>query len=74
MLKFIRDMLIGWIIYTDSGKQTANKIVNYAYTQIKKNINTPNVDDKKKNVRNNNVKQYDNRTANQRDTQNTHNK
>lgn len=38
MKTFLRDMFIGWIIYTDSGKKVANKIVNYAYNQIKANI------------------------------------
>lgn len=38
MKTFLRDMFIGWIIYTDSGKKVANKIVNYAYNQIKENI------------------------------------
>lgn len=38
MFNFIRDMVIGWIIYTDAGKKVANKIVTYTYQQVKSNI------------------------------------
>jgi hypothetical protein len=43
MINFIRDMIIGWIIYTESGKKTANSIVNYAYKQIKSSISPNNL-------------------------------
>ena len=38
MLRSVGDMLIGWIVYTDSGKKMANKIVNKVITNVKKNI------------------------------------
>lgn len=38
MLTFIRDMVIGWIVYTDSGKKMANKIVGKTYDTIKNNV------------------------------------
>jgi hypothetical protein len=38
MFRFIGDMFIGWIIFTDSGKKTANKIFNNSINQIKKTI------------------------------------
>lgn len=38
MLRFVGDMLIGWIVYTDSGKKMANKIVNKVINNVKKNI------------------------------------
>lgn len=38
MFRFIGDMVIGWIVFTDSGKQVANNIVNKAFNNIKKNI------------------------------------
>jgi hypothetical protein len=46
MMRFLGDMLIGWIIFTPSGKQMANKIVNKAFNTVKKNmLNNPNVKD-----------------------------
>ena len=45
-MRFLGDMLIGWIIFTPSGKQMANKIVNKAFNTVKKNmLNNPNVKD-----------------------------
>lgn len=42
MLRFIGDMVIGWIIFTDDGKKFANKIVsktvNTAKTNLVKNL------------------------------------
>lgn len=38
MKKFLGDMFIGWILFTDSGKKAANKVVNIAYKQVKKNV------------------------------------
>lgn len=38
MKRFLGDMLIGWIIFTPSGKKMANKIVNKAFNSIKKNV------------------------------------
>lgn len=38
MFVFIRDMLIGWILFTQDGKKVANKVVSYAYKNIKKNV------------------------------------
>ena len=38
MFRFLGDMVIGWIVFTDSGKQVANNIVNKAFNNIKKNI------------------------------------
>jgi hypothetical protein len=38
MFVFIRDMLIGWIVFTQDGKKVANKMVSYVYKNIKKNI------------------------------------
>jgi len=37
MLRFIGHMFIGWIIYTDSGKQTINKLVSKAFNHVKTN-------------------------------------
>lgn len=38
MIRFIGDMLIGWIVFTPSGKKVANKIVNNAFNSVKKNL------------------------------------
>lgn len=38
MMTFIRDMIIGWIVYTDSGKKMANKIVGKTYNTLKNNV------------------------------------
>ena len=44
MMRFLGDMLIGWIIFTPSGKKMANKIVNNAFNTMKKSLlNNPNV-------------------------------
>ena len=37
MLKFLGHMFIGWIVYTDSGKQAINKLVSKAFNHIKSN-------------------------------------
>lgn len=37
MFTFIRDMVLGWIIFTSEGKQLANKIVTKTFNHIKKN-------------------------------------
>lgn len=66
MKTFLRDMFIGWIIYTDSGKKVANKIVNYCFKYAKNNVLSlieTQFDDKKDN-RNNNAKQNNNRAKN----------
>lgn len=34
MKTFIRDMIIGWVLYTDSGKKVANKIVTIVVKQV----------------------------------------
>jgi hypothetical protein len=42
MFRFIGDMFIGWIVFTDSGKKTMNKLFNHAYKKAKnKIINSP---------------------------------
>lgn len=42
MFRFIGDMLIGWVLFTDTGKKTINKLVGYTYKKVKKNlINSP---------------------------------
>jgi len=38
MFGFLRDMLIGWIIFTPEGKDVANKVFTKTYNQLKKNI------------------------------------
>jgi hypothetical protein len=38
MIRFIGDMIIGWIVFTPSGKKVANKLVNKAFNTIKKNV------------------------------------
>ena len=38
MLRFIGDMVIGWVIFTDDGKKFANKIVNKTINTAKNNI------------------------------------
>ena len=38
MLRFIGDMFIGWILFTDSGKKTINMVVNKAYKHIQSNV------------------------------------
>lgn len=38
MFSFLRDMLIGWIVFTPDGKKVANKMVSYVYKNIKKNV------------------------------------
>ena len=38
MIKFIGDMLIGWIIFTPTGKKVANNIVNMAFNRVKSNL------------------------------------
>ena len=38
MFNFIRDMLIGWIVFTPEGKKVANNVVALAYKNIKKNV------------------------------------
>lgn len=37
MFTFIRDMFLGWIIFTSEGKQLANTIVSKTFNHIKKN-------------------------------------
>lgn len=72
MFRFIGDMVIGWIIFTDSGKQMANKIVNKTFNTVKKNIvNNTQLNDLLsikdlfiENEEINNDKQIDNRTKN----------
>ena len=38
MFSFLRDMFIGWIVFTQDGKKVANKAVTYVYKNIKKNV------------------------------------
>lgn len=38
MIRFLGDMVIGWIIYTDSGKKMANMVMNTAINKIKSNV------------------------------------
>ena len=38
MLRFIGDMFIGWILFTDTGKKTINMVVNKAYKHIQSNV------------------------------------
>jgi hypothetical protein len=38
MFSFLRDMFIGWIVFTQDGKKVANKVVTYVYKNIKKNV------------------------------------
>lgn len=38
MLRFIGDMFIGWILFTDIGKKTINMVVNKAYKHIQSNV------------------------------------
>lgn len=38
MLRFMRDMAIGWIVYTKSGRQTADKIVKRVCKNVKKRM------------------------------------
>lgn len=38
MLRFIGDMFIGWILFTDTGKKTINIVVNKAYKHIQSNV------------------------------------
>ena len=68
MKAFIRDMIIGWILYTESGKRFANKVVNYTYNQVKESLSSnSNTEQKttKQEYRNNNDKQqFNNRTKN----------
>ena len=68
MKAFIRDMLIGWILYTESGKRFANKVVNYTYKQVKESLASNTDKEQKPNkqeYRNNNDKQqFNNRTKN----------
>lgn len=40
MMTFIRDMIIGWIIYTENGKKIANQLVNKTYKMINKTISS----------------------------------
>lgn len=68
MKAFLRDMIIGWILYTESGKKFANKIVNYTYKQVKESLESNDKQQKpnKQEFRNNNDKQqFNNRTKNQ---------
>lgn len=67
MKAFIRDMIIGWILYTESGKKVANKIVNYAYKQIKGTLSSTEIDKtpiKREHRNNNDKQQFNNRTKN----------
>jgi hypothetical protein len=44
MFRFIGDMVIGWILFTDSGKKTINKLMDYTYKKVKSNImNSPQI-------------------------------
>ena len=68
MKAFLRDMIIGWILYTESGKRFANKVVNYTYRQVKESLESNDKQQKlnKQEFRNNNDKQqFNNRTKNQ---------
>lgn len=38
MLRFIGDMFIGWILFTDTGKKTINSLVNKAYKHVQSNV------------------------------------
>lgn len=38
MFSFLRDMVIGWVLFTQDGKKVANKAVTYVYKNIKKNV------------------------------------
>lgn len=38
MIRFIGDMIIGWIVFTPSGKKVANKLVNKAFNTVKRNL------------------------------------
>lgn len=38
MFRFFGDLFIGWIIFTDTGKKTINKVMNKAFNQVKSNI------------------------------------
>lgn len=38
MFVFLRDMVIGWVIFTPEGKKVANNVMSFAYKKIKKNI------------------------------------
>lgn len=38
MLKMLEGLAVGWIIFTDNGKQFTNKIVNKAYKRVKKRV------------------------------------
>lgn len=38
MLRFIGDMIIGWVIYTESGKKMANKLVGKTIKHITNNV------------------------------------
>lgn len=38
MLRFIGDMFIGWILFTDTGKKAINMVVNKAYKHIQSNV------------------------------------
>jgi hypothetical protein len=67
MINFIRDMIIGWIIYTESGKKTANSIVNYAYKQIKSSISSNHLSTTNKKGKINEFN--DNRTKDRQNTQ-----
>ncbi len=38
MLRFIGDLFIGWVIFTDTGKKTINKAMNVAFNKVKSNV------------------------------------
>lgn len=38
MMRFIGDMLIGWVIYTESGKKMANKLVGTTIKYVTNNV------------------------------------
>ncbi len=42
--QFLLDMIIGWILYTKEGKNTANNIVNKAVNIAKNNLQKNNVE------------------------------
>lgn len=41
--QFLLDMLIGWIVYTKEGKETANKVFNKAMIFAKDNLKNINI-------------------------------